>query len=221
MHIFGSVLRSVLKVAKHWTALAGVLLTLLGIAQLSISIPLLPAWVSWLGAIALLAWTAVRLQWELDESRRVPNRDTHLQHALYFALHGRWPAEASPNPRLLLNEGDFERGDAILGEFRRHARDGTIRVWGQPYSAASRFDERGVLRLIDQEYWDDHGLDNLCLAGESRESVKTEHDGYVKEAGLGLYCGLMVSQREIEAIWPPRRKRLRLRAPWQFTEEGT
>jgi hypothetical protein len=213
------ILRSIGKVAKRSTAAAGILLTLLNIAQLSLDISLpLPLWVSWLGAIALLAWTACQLQWELDESRRAPKRDTHLQHALYFALHGRCPAEISPNVGLFLKEGDFERGNALLGEFRRHARDGSIRIWGQPYSATSGFDERGVLPLIEQQYWHDHEFALGCLAAERREDVRTEHDGYVMESGLGLYCGLMVSRREIEAIWPPRRKRLHLRTPWQLTE---
>jgi hypothetical protein len=219
VHAFGSIWRSIVKVAQHLTAQAGLLLTLLGIVQLSVDInPPFPVWVPLLGAIALLAWTACWLQWELDESLQSPKRDKHLQHAVYFALHGRWPTETSPTVRLFLREGDFERGNGLLGELRRHARDGTVRVWGQPYSAASKFDERGVLRPIEREYWDDHGLDLMCLAAESLESVRTEHDGRVREAGLGLYCGLMVSRREVEAIWPPRRKRLQLRAPWQLTD---
>ncbi len=201
------------KVVRRWTAAAGALLTLFGIAQMFVNLSSAPpAWISWLVAIALMFWTACQLQWELDELQRTPKRDTHLQQALYFALHGHWPAETSPNVRLLLKDGDFERGDALLGEFRRHARDGTLRVWGQPYSAASSFDERGVLRPIAREYWDDHELDLTCLAAESLESVRTEHDGYVRELGLGLYCGLMVSRCEVEATWLPRRKRLQLRA---------
>jgi hypothetical protein len=113
--------------------------------------------------------------------------------------------------------GDADRASDLLGELRRYARDGTISVWGQPYSAASGFDQCGVLRPIEKEYWDEHTFyEPGCLMGERLDDVRTRHDGYVREAGLGLYCGLMVSRREIEAIWPQRRKRLQLRRPWQI-----
>jgi hypothetical protein len=120
--------------------------------------------------------------------------------------------------RFMLEKGDSDRATDLLGELRRYARDGAINVWGQPYSGASGYDPFGVLAPIEKEYWDEHTFEEAgCLMGERLEHVRTRHDGYVREAGLGLYCGLMVSQREVETIWPPRRKRLRLRSPWQFT----
>jgi hypothetical protein len=194
---------SILKVAQLVTAQASMLLTLLGIVQLSVDTKLpFPAWVSWLGAIALLVWTACRLQRELDEFQLAPRRDKHLKHALYFGLHGRWPTESSPTVKLFLGDGDFERGNALLGELRRHARDGTVTIWGQPYSAAGRFDDRGVLPPIEREYWDNHELDLRCLAAESLESVCTEHGGSVRDAGLGLYCGLMVVSAKSRRFGP-------------------
>lgn len=111
-------------------------------------------------------------------------RDTPLREALMFIVTGQWGL----NP--MADGGDHLKDltDA-LADFRQHASDGAITVWGK----AGEF---GVWQRIEPKYWQNHYVNFLdLLRSEARTTAANQ---------LGdepLFQELMVSRAEFEWEW--------------------
>lgn len=111
-------------------------------------------------------------------------RDTPLREALMFFATGRWGMDpmADGGERL-------EALGSALQEFRQHASDGTVTVWGKT-------DNHGVWRPIDQSYWINHWVDLLDVL-----RAKTRTKAYNQLGNEPLYIDLMVCRAEFEQAW--------------------
>jgi len=111
-------------------------------------------------------------------------RDTPLREALMYGATGQWGL----NP---MSDGGshLEALGAALRDFRQHAHDGEIAVWG-------RIDNYGVWTSIDREYWIDHYVDFLDVLKD-----KTNTKSYSKISSEPLFRELMVSRHEFATNW--------------------
>ncbi|MDP3632378.1 hypothetical protein [Phenylobacterium sp.] len=127
--------------------------------------------------------------YERDEpalSRETVNvvRDKPLREALMFIVTRQWNFDP------MTDGGDHLKGlsDALV-EFRQHASDGAITVWGKA-------DRSGVWQRIEPKYWVNHYVDLLdVLKSETRAKA------YNQLATEPLFQELMVCRAEFEWEW--------------------
>lgn len=134
------------------------------------------------------------LQWyEKDESAAQAEplrvrRDTALREALMYVVTRRWGQDP------MKDGGDHLKGlSAALDDFRQHAHDGAITVWGKA-------NNHSVWQQIEPAYWLSHYVDLLALL---RSDTRTKALNQLTSAPL--FQELMVCRAEIEAEWPPAR----------------
>lgn len=128
------------------------------------------------------------------------NRDTKVGAAISYICFRNWQhdftdaAETAP-PASEANEA--------LKSFRQAAADGKIPVWGKAMHS-------DVFEPVPKEYWLKYQIEWFSLL---RDSATTE------PAVIGVLRGyefldLMTNKTRIEAIWPKRRRTMRLQLPW-------
>lgn len=129
--------------------------------------------------------------YERDEPAREPVkvvRDTPLREALMYVATGVWGLK--PMARGGDELGALERA---VREFRQHALDRVVSVWGQTSS-------HSVWVPIDPDYWLNHQVAFLDLLRAETKTTKLNHRG-----ADPLYTDLMVCRAEFEAEFPPNR----------------
>jgi hypothetical protein len=175
--------------------LYGVALGLLGIAAGWVPVP---APLNYLGASLLVAGAIACFAWPHVRSRSAAPtvRDTWLQQAVFYIVHGRWLAE---NEKALTEDGQITEASSALAEMRQLARDGALSIWGK-VSPPSTYG------LIPPEYWANHQIDFVSIMRDEPEMTKTEKAAF---EGTGpFYRNLMVSSAQIEALAATLRRRL-------------
>lgn len=115
-------------------------------------------------------------------------RDTWLQDAILYAVHGRWLGEEDD---AYGEEGQISEAGRVIRKMRELAGDDRLIIWGK--LAPTRLHEK-----IPPEYWIDYQIDMLhALAGE-REQVKTEKASY--GSSKLVYSELMCSKTQVEEL---------------------
>ncbi len=111
-------------------------------------------------------------------------RDKPLREALMFIVTRQWHFDP------MTDGGDHLKGlsDALM-EFRQHASDGAITVWGKA-------DRYGVWQRIEPKYWVNHYVDLLDVL-----KPETRAKAYNQLATEPLFQELMVCRAEFEWEW--------------------
>ncbi len=126
-----------------------------------------------------------------EQDEPTPSRETvkvlrnkPLQEALMFIAARQWhldPMTDGGNHLTALS--------AALVDFRQHASDGTITVWGKA-------DRYGVWQRIEPQYWVNHYVDLLDVLSSGARAR-----AYNKLAAEPLFQDLMVCRAEFELAW--------------------
>jgi hypothetical protein len=97
------------------------------------------------------------------------------------------------------------RSVEAVKQYLQAAADGHVQVWGKPtYSE--------IFEPIEQEFWRKYQIEWFSLL---RGRTITEPAVLGAKRGCE-YVDLMTSKAQVEALWPRKRRKVRLQAPWTF-----
>lgn len=121
-------------------------------------------------------------------------RDVWFSDAVVWTLKGQWTSHEAWSPP------PSSEGPKRLEEFREKAAEGKLVIWGRAGTA-------GMWEPIEAAFWKSCGFEPFSFL-EGRENVFTEPKTAAKpkpgkSAGTAKYSALMVSKRQVEAIWHP------------------
>ncbi len=123
-------------------------------------------------------------------------RDVWFSDAVVWTLNGEWTSNQAWSPP------PSSEGPKRLEEFREKAAEGKLVIWGRAGTA-------GMWEPIEAAFWKSCGFEPFSFL-EGRENVFTEpktaakpKPGKNRGSGAEKYCALMVSKRQVEAIWHP------------------
>ncbi|MBI5261634.1 MAG: hypothetical protein HY852_07435 [Bradyrhizobium sp.] len=161
----------------------------------------------WLGIFGLVLWLLAHLgafdrlpfMARFSGHAPAPTRDTKISEAIAYICYLDW------GKSFLMAAGDNPPTEAVeaLKSFRQAAADGHVQIWGKVVHG-------DVYEPIDADYWRSYQIEWFSLL---RGQTITEPAVVGVKRG-SEYVDLMVSKSQIEAVWPRKRRKIRLQKPW-------
>jgi hypothetical protein len=164
----------------------------------------------WAGVIGLVLWGLAHLG-AFDRFPFIakllgpppePVRDLEVDKAIAYVCFRQWGHSFQ-------DAAGSRSADAVAGlrSFQQAAADGKVKIWGKAHHS-------NVFEPIPQEYWLKYQIEWFGLL----RSRPTTEPAVIGVSRGSEYAELMTSKSQIEAIWPKKRKKLRLQSPVTFKD---
>ena len=195
-----TIIECVKRVGSHISAWIGTAATAVGVASdVTGDNGTIPAVVWWALAVGALFWTALRIEYELQQAKDAdPDPDMTFFDLMEFALGFR--------------EWEFGQPGVtdLIQQVQNYARLAKLHVWGRRDPQGGL---KGPLSRIDPEYWEFYQFDIVLLTVGDTATEKWRIGG----PDLPIYADLHFSRREVRRLFNRYRRRLIWRSPFHWS----